>query len=415
MNKKQSLNFKQNQKLVMTLAMRQAIEVLQMPVVELATWLEDQINQNPLLMPNQTPMRVPDQNTYSAKETLSEFLKRECAMAFYSKEEQTIALAICGFMDHQGFLTASYEEIAKYCLSSSSKVESIAYQISQFEPIGLATMNVQHCLLLQLQARQKHDTIAYQIIKNHWDLLINKNHTQLCKKMNISQNQLNEIIINDVRVLNPYPASIFQSTIAQKITPELQIKEVNGELKLHYLNDFLPQLSINDKYVRLIDVDGFTRPWLASAKWLKRIIHRREHLLIKLGTLIINQQYSYLLGITSTPTLLSPSMVAEDLEISYTTATRLLNNKYIETPRGIFPFTFFTSGSKLDQHRHIDKVYQALLSCVNAEDKKKPLSDLQIAQKMSKEGISISRRTVAKYRNKLNIPPVYSRKSNIST
>ncbi|MCP5509398.1 MAG: hypothetical protein H7A39_03185 [Chlamydiales bacterium] len=390
--------------------MRQAIEVLQMPVIELANWLEDQINHNPLLAPIETTFKIPAQEIFQAEETLIEFLTRECVIMFDSDEDKRIGTTLCGFLDHRGFLTSSFEEIAAFCRCSTSQVASIAHQISQLDPPGLAACNISHSLLLQLQHQKKQDSLAYQIIEQDWELLLQKKHSQICKKFNITQNQLNELINKDIRALNPYPASIFQSATSPKVFPDLKIIEVNGELQFSYLGDHLPKLAIQDSYIAMLDDDSFVRPWLASAKWLGHIVNKRKQLLTKLGMFLIENQRLFLLGINSTPAFLSPAVIAEQLEISYTTATRILNNKYIDTPRGQFPLTFFTSTAKLDKNHHIEKVYQILTSCINAEDKKSPLSDVQIAQKMHEKGIQISRRTVAKYRDKLKIPSVISRK-----
>ncbi len=412
MTRNQNIYNKQQQRLVMTLGMRQAIEVLQMPTCELSDWLSDQINQNPLLEPKSNSTYIPEypQNEAAVQETLDDFLKKEFMILFSSQTERAIAEKICGFLDHRGFLTSTHEDIATFCGTHTKTIESVAYLISQLDPPGIAALNVQHSLLLQLEKKNSQNSLAYRIIQNHWDWLIQSKHTKLCQHYKIKHQELLSLINNEIRLLNPSPGSIFQPSENRAITIDLEISDINGQLYLEDADAELPKFEIQSGYLKQVADEPFVRSWLARGKWLNRIISRRNQLLKKVGHLIIKHQKQYLLGVSASPSFLSFADMADELEISYTTATRILKNKFISTPRGILPLGFFTTGVKLDKDHHIDSVFQALLSCVQSEDKNAPLSDLHIAEHLSKNGIEISRRTVAKYRAKLNIPSVFSRK-----
>ena len=416
MGPQQNFSHKQRQQVVMTHGMRQAVEILQMPAVELESWLDDQIIQNPLIEYKNNHFSLSENYADQGKleERLCDFLKKECFLLFPSKKEQAIVEALSGFLDQRGFLTSSYEEIATFCQTSPSCIESIAHRISQLEPAGLAAFDVQHSLLLQLEKNQKQNSLAYQLIQNHWDWLVASKHPKLCQHYKITKHELQKIIENDISPLNPYPGAMFQPSNAQRIAVDLKISEINGQLKLEDMDEKYSSFTLREDYIAQASDEPLIRSWLAQAKWFKRILSRRGQLLKKVGQLIIKSQKQYLLGIASSPTLVSISDAAENLEISYTTATRILKNKFISTPRGILPLDFFTTAAKLSKDHHIDSVFQALLACVQSEDKNAPLSDQQIAEQLCQKGMTISRRTVAKYRTKLKIPSVFSRKKTFS-
>ena len=401
------LSIKQNQKLVMNLAMRQAIQVLQMPIDELSNWLENEINQNPLLDLSLSKPQPSSEFQPAIEDTLQTFLKRECAVLFKKTEDHQISSLIIEALDEKGFLSISISELALMANTSCEQIYHIAFKISQLDPPGIATIDIQHSLLAQLEKHGKKQELCYLIIEKHWKLLTQNKLSQIASKLKVSLEAIKSAIHQDIRPLNLCPSSSFQKSHAVSVRPDIIIVEENDHLELYLPSDDLPAFTLHQSYLN--SDETFVRKWLASAKWLERIIERRHRTLRLIGELLIEKQHRYFKGLENTPTPLRATQIAKFVGLSTSTITRALSNKYISTPRGLFPLNYFTSASTLNTTHHTQTIEEALIKEVEKEDPQNPYSDVQLAQRLANRGIQISRRTVAKYRKNLQIPNTFCR------
>ena len=410
---KHNLSIKTNQQLVMNLAMQKALHVLQMPIAELSTWLENQIVENPILE-LQTPSQPFDVYEYEIPDTLSleEFLQRELSASSLSPLEAHISKIVIAFLDKNGFVSTSFEHIARTANVSINQVIKMAHLISQLDPPGLATIDLQHSLLAQLEAKGKTSSLAYTIIHEHWTCLASLQYSVIAKALNMTTTELLRIIKTDIQSLNPCPAQSFHQQLPQCIIPDLVILDIDATLTLSEKSDLLPKYIMHHYDVESAEDRMFVRQWLSAAKWVDRIVARRTRTLLRIGEFLMQTNQDYFLSIQPYPTALKIVTLADELNLNISTISRALKDKYIETPRGIFPLNYFVSSTQLGNMVHKSQVHTELMHIIASEDKKQPYSDEMLTRLLAERGLSISRRTVTKYRQELSIPKQQIRKNS---
>lgn len=474
LDQKQKAKQKQTQHLMMSPKMQQAIQFLQLPLMELAEVIEQELEKNPILefeeaeatsaeepqeqeMPEkemdfderrfdllrqlddefkdhlgQSDTFVPKMSSDDAKlksflesslvaeSTLYDHLMAEAREAFSNKNDLAIAEILIGHLDENGFIKTPTAEIAA-CFSKKEKdIVRVLKVIRTFDPIGIGSKNIQEALLLQLKEQGKQDSISYQMIKSHFDDLLHNRFPLIQKKLKISAAKLHEIIEKELSKLEFHPLASFSKASAPTLIPDIKLQEEEGNFVVE-VNDFnLKQLRINKKYLRMLDdpsipleTKTFIKENLISAKWLMKNISQRGETLIKIGQFIGKFQKDFFASPDGVLAPLIMKVVAEELELHESTIARAVSNKYIDTPRGIFPMRHFFSKAYIDESGNdvsAKTICQYISEFIENEDKKTPLSDESISVKIQEMGITCARRTVAKYRSQLKLGNAQQRK-----
>ncbi len=376
-------NIRQEGRLIISPAMEQAFHVLAMPTLELTDWLEKEVGQNPLLeMRNRPPCEF---NTSLIKDepTLYEYLLGEIPLHFETAEEKEKAELIAGSLDRNGFLALSDDELEGF--------EEVLKRFHQIEPLGLGARNAQEALLIQLSGKEKNS--AYKIIKEHYEDLLHKRWPIIAKSLKLSIEEVKELVIKELRSLNPFPGRQFQQEINPFLAADITIQKEEGrwnvEANLPSLQLFSPKEEM--------------KHYLTEAKWLVHTLDQRKKTLEKIALYLLKEQQDYFEGMTDTPKPMTMCSLAKALGLSESTVTRAISHKAIATPRGLLKLRDFFSPNQ--------DVKQLLLKLIAKE--KEPLSDEALSQELRAQGIRCARRTVAKYRKELKIGSASYRKRSL--
>jgi RNA polymerase sigma-54 factor len=344
--------------------------------------------------------------------TLYEHLMAEAREAFSDLKDLEIAEVLIGYIDEHGFIKTPLSEIAE-CFSKKEKdVARVHAVLRTFDPIGIGSKNVQEALLSQLNNQNKQGSMAYKLIESHFEDLIHNRLPILQKKLKISFEALHEII-EELKKLEFHPLASFAHSDAPTLIPDIRLV-ANGETFSVEINDFnMKPLRINRQYLRLLDDEtvpaetkAFIKEKLISAKWLMKNISARGETLTRIANFIGQYQKEFFASPEGTLTPLIMKSVAGELELHESTIARAVSNKFIDTPRGIFPFRHFFSKAYIDTEGNdvsSKTICQLIEELIKNEDKHKPLSDELLSAAIQKEGITCARRTVSKYRTQLKI------------
>ena len=335
--------------------------------------------------------------------------------------QRTIAFAIIGNLDHHGFLVAEPEEIARQCQVEPAQVEEVLDLVRSLDPPGIAARNVQESLLLQLEAKGRKDSLAYRIVREHLHLLELKNVRQLAQQTGASTRQV-EAAIAEIQELTPYPGNQYSAVQVNYVVPDVFIHKIDGEFVIELNEDGMPKLALSSEYKTLLkqknalpqDSRSFLLEKKRSAQWFIKSIEQRNRTIYRVMECLLKFQREFF---EKGPGHLRPLIlkdVAEEIEMHESTVSRVTSNKYVQTPHGIFELKyFFTTGvSTMDGNLvAAENIKNRIRQLIQNEDPKKPLSDAKISELLAKENIKVARRTVAKYRDQMQILPVkYRRK-----
>ncbi|MCP5492340.1 MAG: RNA polymerase factor sigma-54 [Chlamydiales bacterium] len=408
MNNKYTQSAKLNQSQVISLALQRALHVLQMPINELAQWLNNEIEQNPTL--SVIPPKKHHSEifaTSTAKSPIDE-LKQEIAVYFSDPQEKDLALAILHYLNEDGFLTQSHQELATYLNTPTSQLEKICKLIASLDPCGIAALNLQDSLMLQLQNLSKEKTLLYTLIETHWQLFIDGQISKLAKIHNITLSELKTYLQKEVRLLNFHPGRS-QSSDKNTAIPDIIIHEHNGSLSAHIAKDILPQFEISKCYQELLESNqlqaadrSYIRGQCAAGQWLKRMVDRRFSTLQAIADYLLEHQKGFFAH-QSTLNALSIKDTAQELGLSISTINRAIKDKTLLAPQGMFELRYFFSNAT---------VTEILKELIAQEDKASPLSDEALVKALRDKNIQCARRTIAKYRQKLKIPSASERRIN---
>lgn len=366
-----------------------------------------------------------------------ERLEEQLYMQELFEEEQTIGLHLIGSIDDSGYLTRDLESIAddlaftQNIKASAGDLEKVLHVIHSFDPPGVGARHLQECLLIQIKRKERTVTTltAEAVLTGYFDAFTKKHYDKIVAGLEITEDNLREAI-QEITKLNPKPGnSGSEAQSSEQIVPDfiLAIKDNGFELKLNARN--APDLKVSRKYTTLIeeyiekgektskekkDTLLFVKQKLDSAKWFIEAIRQRQNtLLLVMNTLLEHQREYFLTGdeIRLKPMILKD--IAEVIGMDISTVSRVANSKYIQTPYGTFLLKEFFSESLSTQDgeevstREVKKILQDL---IDAEDKRNPLSDQELAEHLRDKSYNIARRTVAKYREQLNLPVARLRK-----
>lgn len=355
----------------------------------------------------------------AATEDLRDHLFWQLNLTPMSPLDRAIAATIIDGVDDDGYLTESNESIAGSVATLASvteaEIEAVRSRVQQFDPTGVASRDLRECLLAQLSAFADDTAgleLARRLVNECLEQLARNDRPKLCQKLRAEAEEM-DAAIDLVRSLNPKPGSGFSNAQAEFIAPDAYARKVGQSWQIALSPNAQPKLSINSHYASLIarvqrDDANYLRGQLQEARWLIKSLQARADTILKVATAIVAAQEAFL---EYGPEAMRPLVlkdVAEEIGMHESTVSRVTTRKYLHTPRGTFEFKyFFSSGvSTVDGGAASATAIQAMIRKLVAEEQSdKPLSDQAMAAELNQRGIGVARRTVAKYRESLHIPP----------
>lgn len=363
----------------------------------------------------------PIENTLTRPPNLADHLTWQLSMSDASPRTKEIAAFIIGNIDEDGYLRASNEEIIAAGGYEAEEVQKAVEAVQSLDPIGVGARDLRECLLLQLRFLEVDSPLVEVIIRDHWDEFMQRKFVPLAKTLGIDMKTL-EGIVDVIKHLDPKPGRKYSNERAIYVEPDVYVHKVGDEYVIVLNEDGMPKLRINSGYRSMLNSmdsksDGETvnyiKDKIRSAVWLIKSLDQRQRTIYKVAESIVKHQREFLeKGIDYLRPLVLRD-VADDIQMHESTVSRVVSNKYMHTPRGLFLMKyFFHSGIDSDTGEDISSltVKKKIQSYIENEDPRKPLSDSKIMKILNDEGINIARRTVAKYRDELNIPSSTDRK-----
>lgn len=458
MEMKVGLHMGMHQRLVMTPRLQQALKLLQMPTQELQQVLKQEILQNPLLeeIDDEVEENAEEEEEeededkidwdeyfengfgisggYAEEEEREEFLERvpvakqsfsdyllsQLRLVTNDPRELEVGEYIIGSLDDSGYLTCMLEEIAGTFDIPVEEAERILKIIQTFDPPGIGARDLKECLLIQLEMKNMQDSLAARIVRDHFEEFKQKKYLDISKKLKISLKEIQDQA-KLIGALNPKPGLDIIADEPKYVIPDLIVERV-GDKYVVFLNDRnVPRLRISQSYRNELqhnphitnETKDFIQGRLKNAKWLIQTIEQRRRTMIKVMECIVEEQRDFFDRGAAHLRPLTLQAVASRISMHESTVSRVTTNKYVQTPRGVYELKYFFSSSLGTQSGEEVSAKSAKIrikEIIEKEDPKKPLSDQKIADILKEDGLLIARRTVAKYREQLNILPARHRK-----
>ena len=406
------------------------------------------INIDEYLSDDEIPSYKTQANNYSADDedkvipyaggtTFNQHLKSQLNTYRFTEQEQIIAEFLIGSIDESGYIRRDVEDIVddlaftQNIFTYKTEVLKLLEIVQQLDPAGVGARNLSECLILQLSRKEEKPSraIAIDILKNAFDPFAKKHYNKLLQKFNISEVELRNAIL-EIEKLNPKPGGAYvgSNKIAEQIVPDFTIRIIDGELDLTLNARNAPELHVSPAYNNMLkgykdstkktksqkDAVLFIKQKLDSAKWFIDAIKQRQQTLLLTMSAILNYQSEYFL--TGDERKLRPMIlkdIADKIEMDVSTVSRVANSKYTSTPYGTKLIKeFFSESMKNDQGEDVStrEIKKILETIVENEDKKKPHTDDKLSELLKEKGYPIARRTIAKYREQLDIPVARLRK-----
>lgn len=461
-----------SQRLMLTQKMQQAIQILQLSGIELEQYLQQELEQNPVLeqlvkepkpeavappaapaSPDGAPIedtafnldefasqwsdfrregtdfsRNPDlaerrehyQNSITKEESFSAKLLTQLRLAAQDEKTLEIGELIIGDIDSRGYFTGSLEEIAKEAGVTVEEVERVLRIVQRFEPTGVGARDVIECLLLQIEVEYPHVPELKVLVAEHLEELEHRQIPKIAKEMRISVERVEELKCLLAK-LNPWPGLEYSSEPTQYVTPDVIVEKIDDEFVVYLSDESIPALRINEDYRRMMgngkvtrEEKQYLRDKVESAKWLIRNVEQRQQTILRIARAIVEVQHDFLERGIEYIKPLTLQEIADKVGVHEATVSRTTRGKYMQTPQGLFEMKFFFSpGLKRDggEAQSSKSVQSIIKKMIDEEDKSKPYSDQKIADLLKKQGLNIARRTVTKYREAMGILPTSMRRS----
>lgn len=459
---KARLTQKFTQKMALTPQMRQSIHILQLPLFELKNYLEQHLEENPALEDTQQEpelkeraadieieklAELADQDRkdfeddfdtgHSQQElkkkhdyleglltkpvTLQEHLLGQLRLQSLTETDYKIGELIIGENDENGYFQGDLEAIAEKLKVSSRNVQNMLSLIQTFEPLGAGARNLKECLLIQLNFRGRHNSLAYRIVENHLADLAKNKVELIARQLKVTPESVKSAL-KEISCLEPKPGRAFYQSEARRILPDVIVEKIGDGYEITVNGRELPPLKINAQYKGLLkkkdtseEVKKYLKERLGSAIWLIKAVSQRQETIRRVAEYIVQKQKEFFEYGQGHLKPLTMKEVAEKVERNESTISRVVHSKYIQTPYGIFELRYFFSGSfRTDTEGDIsaDTVKTRVASLIESEDGQHPLSDARIVHLLHTQGLQLARRTIAKYREELKILPSYLRKKD---
>ena len=458
---KPSLQLKLGQSLTMTPQLQQAIRLLQLPVLDLNAEIQEALEENIMLEMEDLP-DLPQTNAESTAEvetikaddlwqtrsaertqdggwngegrpitefadesgqTLHEHLLWQLGMEQFSPREVVIGEAIIDSINDDGYLTVDLEEISasldKETGVIESEIERTLTKIQRLDPVGIGARSISECIILQLSQldwKTPGLQLAIAIATDHLDLVGNRDYGELRRNLRTTEEALHEALAL-VRGCHPKPGQAVSPAPAEYVIPDVFVRKVDKRWQVEISPTGVPRLSVNQQYAKLLrgsSEHAVLKSQLQEARWLIRSLEIRNETLLKVATSIVSRQTEFLDHGDESMRPMVLRDIAEEIGMHESTISRVTTNKYMHTPRGVFEFKYFFSShlaSASGEDQSSTSVRAKIRKLIGAENTKKPLSDSKITSLLKEDGISVARRTVAKYREAMNIPSSSDRRS----
>ena len=448
---KPSLQLKLGQSLTMTPQLQQAIRLLQLPVLDLNAQIQDALEENIMLemedlpdLPRTSGETTVEIETIKAEDswqsrsteliqdggwngdgrpasdfadesgkTLREHLIWQLEMEHFTPREAIIGEALVDAINDDGYLTVELDEINASIDDevSTLEVEATLAKVQGLDPVGIGARNLSECIVLQLRqldAGTPGLQLAAKLASEHLDLVATQAHGELRRTLRASEEELHTALAL-VKGCNPKPGQAVSPVAAQYVIPDVFVRKIDDRWQVEISPTGVPRLSVNQSYAKLLRGSGdhpVLRSQLQEARWLIRSLEIRNETLLKVATCIVSRQNAFLeLGDEAMKPMVLKD-VAEEIGMHESTISRVTTNKYMHTPRGVFEFKYFFSShlsSANGEDQSSTSVRAKIRKLIGAENPAKPLSDSKITNLLAEEGIKVARRTVAKYREAMNI------------
>jgi RNA polymerase sigma-54 factor len=410
--------------------------------------IETEINVDDYLSDDEVPSYRLNANNYSADDddkqipyasgtSFTQHLQSQLNTFRLDEEELQIAKFLIGSVDESGYLRRSLADIVddmaftQNIYTTADKIERILMLVQTLDPAGVGARGLEECLLIQLKRRELTESVslAINILENAFDHFTKKHYLKLISKFNITEDQLRNAI-EEIEHLNPKPGSSYSTNtrIIEHVVPDFTIRITDGELELSLNGRNAPQMHVSREYSDMLqgykaskeksksqkDAVMFIKQKLDSAKWFIEAIKQRQQTLFVTMSAIMNYQEEYFL--TGDERNLRPMIlkdIAEEINMDVSTVSRVANSKYVDTPYGTKLIkVFFSESMTNDQGEEVStrEIKKILEMTMQEEDKRKPLTDDKLAKILKEKGYPIARRTVAKYREQLDVPVARLRK-----
>lgn len=437
MNFKTGLWQQQTLKMTMTQELSQAIALLQYSAQELTDFLENKALENPLMQIEQVNVRpmnpLIDRNRRKYQKAEKDWMDQIAAKPF-SVEEQLISQLnikklpeeqlkvirrLIQNLDENGYFTGDLKEIAGKLNISEELVEDCLVIIQTLEPAGIGARDLQECLLIQVEYELPNNELAKKIISDHFVHFAEKKWKQIAKELQVSLKEIQDVF-DCIQLLNPKPGAMLGREDAHYIIPDVIVEQTAEGLTVRMFDDPVPKISFNDQYYKKFkdqdqQVSKYLQDKVQDYQWILKSIEQRKETLTRVVAKIVEKQPAFFQKGPQGLLPMTMKEIAVELDVHESTVSRAVREKYVQTPVGTFTLkSFFTSTIQTtseDEATSSSQVKNAISQLVAEEDKAKPLSDQEIVDRLkASEGIVVSRRTIAKYRDQLGIPSSSKRK-----
>jgi len=359
------------------------------------------------------------ESSITEEESLEDHLNEQLGLAAQDKRQEELGQTLIGNFDENGFLHTSLDEIAQSTGATLSEIEKVLQLIQTFHPVGVGSRNLRECLVIQLDRMGRKDSLAAKIVRDYLDLLAKKKIPQIAKLIGTTIEAIKGAA-QDIEQLEPKPGRMFSRSDNFYPIPDVIVqKNDEDEYDVTLNNEQIPHLRISRIYRQLMEQEGNTqtkeyiRDKVKAGMWFIKNIQQRQNTILNISKELVSIQKEFLEKGTQSLRPLTMQIVADTIGVHESTVSRAIANKYIQTPQGLFQMKyFFTGGVKTDsgESTSTTTVKDKIKELFEAEEKKKPLADQEVIEILSREGIKLARRTVAKYRKELNILPSHLRK-----
>jgi RNA polymerase sigma-54 factor len=360
---------------------------------------------------------LPFENIVRSVSSLTDHLDEQLRFTIEDPLHRRIGSEIIGNLDEDGYLRAELSEIAERCQTTLDQVEKVLALVQAFDPPGVAARSIQECLLIQLKTDPNPDPVSVEIVEQHFDELSRRRYPDIARALKLPLDRIMESV-EEIMGLEPKPGRRFGGSDSRYIVPDVVVHKMGSEYVVVLNEDGIPRLRVNSLYRSLLrssgdDARAYVEQKLRSAVWLIKSVDQRQRTLRKVTQSIVKFQRDFLDKGLPCLRPLSLRDVGEDIGMHESTISRVTTNKYVETPQGLFELKFFfhsgiaSGDGEMVSSVSVKKMIQDLLA---NEDPAKPLSDQEVAQILKGRGLTIARRTVAKYREELGILPSHQRR-----
>src|SRR3954463_714218 len=454
-----------SQQQVLAPQLQQSLQILQAPMLELRNLVQQELQTNPTLEDESNEPTIEDKqqerdefaeeferlakldeewreymaqsSSYSGRssedeerrqfffdslvkeETLQQHLFEQVRSSDLPEADHKVAELLIGNIDEHGFLQAGPEEIAQNTGMDMADIERVLETVQTFHPVGVGSRDLRECLLIQLKRLGKEGTLEWRIVERFLEDLGKRRFPEIARRLGTTVDQVQRAA-NFIATLDPKPGQIFTADPNNYVLPDVNVERIGGDWQISLNGDQIPHLRISNTYKDLMaqenngaEVKDYIRDKIRSGKFLIKSIHQRQQTISNIAHEIVGRQRDFLEAGPSALRPLTMVQIADAVGVHETTVSRAISGKYMATPHGVYDMKyFFTPGYQTSTGESMSNtsVKGAIMELVKNEDTKNPLSDKEIVEILSQRGIPIARRTVAKYRNELNILPSNMRK-----